>query len=81
MKILGYERNDFKVDGKDISGYYVYLSHPAIGNDSKGQIVERVYLSDQKLAANSLVLSEALGKSVTVIWNRYGKVQRIALDG
>lgn len=80
MKVIGFERNNFVVDGNEICGYNVYLTRPLSGDDSKGQAAERIYLTDTKLAANGLALNELMGKSVTVYYNRFGKVKMLTLD-
>lgn len=82
FKLIGYERSDFAVKetGTAITGYNVYLARCIVSDRGKGQAVERVYLTDAKLAANDFDPSGALGKDVSVYYNRWGKVERICLD-
>ena len=82
FKLIGYERSDFTVKetGTAITGYNLYLSRNIVSDKGKGQAVERVYLTDAKLAANDFNPSAALGKDVSVYYNRWGKVERICLD-
>ena len=81
MKVAGYERHNFSVEGQEIHGYYVYLSRPLSGTDCKGQAFDRIYITDRKLEASGLVIADCIGKTVLVVYNRFGKVQRLALDG
>ena len=82
MKLIGAEKNDFTLKtGEAIKGYNCYLSHPVDSGRGKGVAVERIYITDSKLAANGIDILAVIGKDVTVLYNRYGKVARIAVDG
>ena len=49
MKIIGVAGSSFKGDdGKQVTGYNVYLSWPLSGGDGEG--ATRVYVTDKRLA-------------------------------
>lgn len=76
QKIIGYKRNDFAgKDGTPITGYSLYLATPAYGNDADGQIVERQYMSDNRL--NACGYKPQVGDNVEITFNRFGKVAGI----
>ena len=78
MKVLGYERNCFRtVEGAEVKGYNVYFGRQIEIESGKGVATERVYLSDARIADNKLDLAKLLNAEVDVLYNRYGKVQRI----
>lgn len=81
MKIIGYERSDFRLKDSDvmITGVNVYLTRPADQNLGKGVVAERIYMSDRKLAACYFDLPSAVGKEVNVAYSRYGKPSSITL--
>ena len=82
MKLLGAEKNDFtSKNGEKIMGFNCFFSRTIDPNRGKGVAVERVYVSDARLAANGFDPLANIGKDVAVLYNRYGKVARIAVDG
>jgi hypothetical protein len=82
MKISGFARNNFVLrdSGTQITGYNVYLSTPVNPALGEGEQVDRIYLSDAKLAACGVDIKEAYGKDVTVYYNRYGKVASLVVN-
>ncbi len=82
MKLVGVEKNDFTTkSGEKITGFNCFFSRPIDTNRGKGVAVERIYVSDARLAANGFDPLANIGKDVAVLYNRYGKVARIAVDG
>ncbi len=76
--VIGFEKNDFRTkDGKEISGYNVYLSDDIEETKGLGCRVERVYLSDSKIAANGIDLDSLYEHEVAISYNRWGKVDEI----
>lgn len=80
MKIIGYKRADFKTkDGAKVTGFNVYVENEIDPQHGKGVQVDRIYLSDNKLARESISLEELLNKEVKIYYNRYGKPDSIVL--
>lgn len=81
MKIIGYERSDFRLKDSDmmITGVNVYVTRPADPNLGKGAVCERIYLSDKRMAACYFDVTAAVGKEVNISYSRYGKVSSITL--
>ena len=78
MKIVGFKRANFTAkDGTEVHGYQVYVAHPINANGA-GIAVERVYLSDAKIAQQPYAIDDLLGREVAVYYNRYGKVATIS---
>lgn len=78
MKLIGFYRNDFDVkEGQHITGYNVYVATEIDPRRGKGVSVERVYLSDAKLARGGIELEKLLDHQIKVYYNRYGKVENI----
>ena len=74
--LIGYRRNDFtSKDGTTITGYSLYIASPAYGKDADGQIVERQYMSDNRL--NACGYKPQVGDNVEITFNRFGKVAGI----
>lgn len=81
MKIIGYKRTNFKTkDGAEITGFNVYVENEINPEHGKGVQVDRIYLSDNKLARESINLEELLNKEVKIYYNRYGKPDSIVLS-
>ena len=78
MKVIGYFQKSFKADdGKSISGVNIFLSYP-ITKNGMGEGVDRVFVSDQRLANSGYYPS--IGDEVTVLYNRFGKVESISVN-
>jgi|GEM_PF-815440 len=82
MKLIGFERADFKIraTGEEVTGMQLYLARSITPDKGEGSAVERVYLTDRKLATNNFDPMSALGKDVVLYYNRWGKIERITLD-
>lgn len=82
MTVIGYERSDFvaKETGAEVKGVQLYLARAIVPDKGKGNAVDRVYLTDAKLAANHFDPAGAIGKNVALYYNRWGKVERISLE-
>lgn len=80
-KIIGVRSSSFKgQDGTMISGLMLWLSSP-ITKNGFGDSTERIFMSDKK-AAEPLALAggtmqSLLGLECVVLYNRYGKVERL----
>lgn len=80
MKIIGYKRTNFKTkDGAEITGFNVYVENEINPEHGKGVQVDRIYLSDNKLAKEAINLDGLLDKEVKIYYNRYGKPDSIVL--
>lgn len=82
MKLIGFERNDFTVreTGAKITGYNVFLSRPVDASRGKGIVVERQYVSDNKLETAHIDLQSLINKDVRVLYNRWGKLETLTLE-
>lgn len=80
MKIVGFEKNDFipKDSTVEIKGYTVFVARDITPERGKGVSVERLYISEQRLARSNFDIQSAVGKEVKVYYNRFGKVDTIA---
>lgn len=78
MKIIGYRKADFTTkDGVEVTGYNAYIATEIDPRYGKGDAVERVYLSDAKIAREGIDLAKLMGKEAKIYYNRYGKVDSI----
>ena len=78
MQVTGIKKSDFTgKDGTVVTGYDVYLSDDIPANTGMGQETQRVYMSDTKIAKNSIDINAIFGKEVSVLYNRFGKVERL----
>lgn len=80
MKVIGFRRVDFAgTDGKQVTGYTVFCAFPIRSDSGVGTGVDKIFLSDRKLAECQYM--PALDDEINVSYNRYGKVDYIALVG
>lgn len=78
MKVIGFRRVDFAgTDGKQITGYSVFCAFPIRSDSGAGMGVDKIFLSDRKLAECQYMPS--LDDEVNVSYNRFGKVDSVAL--
>lgn len=72
-KIIGYRRNCFSTkENVEIKGYDVYLAEE--GKEGvTGIATSNFYLTDAKVESFNLDLEDALGKTVYIRYNSYGK--------
>ena len=78
MKMIGYRRADFTTTDKiEITGYNVYIATEIDPRSGAGVSVERMYLSDAKIARENLDLEKLLGRKIKVYYNRFGKIDSI----
>lgn len=82
-KIMGYKRLDYvsKKTGNPVKGYSLYFAGPADG--VQGEEVFNLFLGDDVFApvvAAYPVLTDIVGKEVTVMYNRFGHPVRITFD-
>ena len=76
MKLVGYRKTSFTPkDSNDvIDGYNLYLTY----SDEKvtGEACERVFLTSTKMAG----YKPEVGDELSVVYNRYGKVDHLDLE-
>lgn len=78
MKIIGFRRNNFNTnEGKEVTGYSVFIATEIDPRRGSGMSVERQYLSDAKLAKEEIDLAELMNREVKVYYNRFGRVDSI----
>ena len=78
MKMIGYRRADFTTTDKiEITGYNVYIATEIDPRNGAGVMVERMYLSDAKIAREHIDLEKIIGREIRVYYNRYGKIDSI----
>lgn len=76
MKIVGIKKLDFTTkDGDVIQGQQLFLTNPIEADKGEGDETEKVFLSTDKLA--KMAFKPKLYDEVTVIYNKYGKCDRI----
>lgn len=75
MTVIGYKKSSFKPQDsrESIFGYTLYLTEEREGVE--GLAVERAFISDWKMGG----YHPQLGDEVDLVYNRYGKIQSIAL--
>jgi len=79
--MIGYRRADFATkDGTEIKGYNVYIATEIDPRNGAGVMVERMYLSDAKIAREHIDLEKIIGREIRVYYNRYGKIDSIVLQ-
>lgn len=79
MKVIGIRHVDFTAaDGKQVSGYTVFCSYP-IARNGQGFGVEKIFLSDNKLA--NIGYFPELDDEINVSYNRWGKVESVSPVG
>ena len=81
VKIVGIARREFDgQNGEKVRGYSLYLTESRQG--VIGEAAYNVFLSDAKFRPILDVmgsLEACVGTGVCVMWNRYGKVDRLEL--
>lgn len=82
MEVIGIVRSNFtlKDTGTEITGCNLYLARPIDPKLGHGVAVDRVYMTDAKLEANGINLETIVGQTVTVYYNRYGKVASMVVQ-
>lgn len=76
MQLVGYKQSSFAAQdtGEVISGYNFFLTE--LRENVTGLSVERVFLSERKLSG----YQPHLGDEITLVYNRYGKVDSISVS-
>lgn len=76
MKIIGIKKLDFTTkDGDVIKGQQLFLTSPIEPDKGEGDETDKVFLSAEKLS--TMAFKPKLYDEVTVIYNKYGKCDRI----
>lgn len=79
MKLIGIQRIDYtNKNGYHVLGYKLHTSVPAKTNDCIGEITEAIFVSDQAFATCDEL---AVGDSISVAYNKYGKVTGVSVIG
>lgn len=80
MRVVGYIESNFvpRNSEEEIKGYSVYLTLPIDQAGGKGMMTDKIYLSQRRLAADGLDINTLLGKDIQVIYNKMGKIAKIA---
>ena len=73
MKVLGFQRKSYDFEGHKGEGYNLWLAEERPGVD--GVAAERYFVSDRKLGT----YLPKVGDKLTVSFNRFGKIQSVAL--
>ena len=80
MKVIGYRKADFRgKDNTEVRGYNVYLTSGINPRYGAGQMAERIYLSEARLARENLDIGDLIGHELRISYTRYGKVDSIML--
>lgn len=73
-RVMGYRPVDFTDNtGKRITGYSLFLCRPG-GKGMEGDECQKLFISDQHVE-----YVPALGDSIQIVYNRFGKVSGIQL--
>lgn len=76
MKIIGIKKLDFTgSDGNPVSGMQLFLTSPIEQEKGEGEETEKIFLSSDKLS--KMLFKPKLRDEVTVVYNKYGKCDRI----
>ena len=79
MKLIGIQRVDFSnKNGYHVLGYKLHTSTPAKSDDAIGEITEGIFVSDSVFATCDHL---AVGDSISVVYNKYGKVTGVSVVG
>lgn len=79
MKLIGIQRVDYtNKNGYHVLGYKLHTSTPATFDDAIGEITEGIFVPDS-VFANCGDL--AVGDSISVAYNKYGKVTGVSVIG
>ncbi len=74
MEIIGIRPSSFKAqDGTEVQGSNIYVTYPLEQGTGYGS--ERIYMTQAKLS--KMDYKPAVGDEVEVIYNRFGKCERI----
>lgn len=78
VKILGYKKVDFNGnDGTNVKGYSVYFFYNAVGEDAKGYLVDRYFLTEKKFEQFNIKALFKEQSDCEILYNRYGKIEDI----
>lgn len=79
MKLIGIQRVDYtNKNGNHVLGYRLHTSTPAKSDDAIGEITEGIFVSDQVFGTCDHL---AVGDSIFVVYNKYGKVTGVSVNG
>lgn len=77
-KIVGIMETSFEAkDGAKVEGATIHTLEPIDPKRGVGEAVERFFISKAKLTA--LDFKPEVGQAIEVLYNRYGKVERLRL--
>ena len=79
MKLIGIQRVDYtNKSGYHVLGYKLHTATPAKSDDAIGEISEGIFVSDPVFATCDHL---AVGDSISVAYNKYGKVTGVSVVG
>ena len=79
MKLIGIQRVDYtNRNGYHVLGYKLHTSAPAKSDDAIGEITEGIFVPDPVFATCDHL---AVGDSIIVSYNKYGKVTGVSVIG
>ena len=79
MKLIGIQRVDYtKKNGYHVMGYKLHTSTPAKSDDAIGEITEGIFVADTVFSTCDHL---AVGDSIYVAYNKYGKVTGVSVVG
>lgn len=79
MKLIGIQRVDYtNKNGYNVTGYKLHTSSPAKYDGAIGEITEAIFVSDHVFATCDHL---AVGDSISVAYNKYGKVSAVSVIG
>lgn len=74
FKVIGFQHQDIEFkDGRTVSGWKIHCTEPR--NGVTGFAADSFFLSDTKAGD----YKPALGDTINVIWNRWGKIDGVQL--
>lgn len=78
-KVIGTRPTEFNTsDGTRVKGLTVFTTEPIDPAKGRGESADRFFLSAAKLA--KLNFTPTVGMNITLLFNKYGKVQTITED-
>lgn len=79
MKLIGIQRVDYiKKNGYHVMGYKLHTSTPAKSDDAIGEITEGIFVAESVFSTCDHL---AVGDSISVAYNKYGKVTGVSVVG
>lgn len=73
-KVIGFRKLSFKDEktGKQVNGYSLFLCRPGTGDNMTGDECQKIFISSEYVD-----YTPYLGETISLIYNRYGKISSI----